>query len=170
MLPTQQAAELSHDLNNRLVSLLNFLESTAQSTVDFGKEQAPLIFNELIAYATVRECMHVAFALLLILISIPIQIQGYGFFSKYGDDTPRPNCLTVSKYGDDTPSQLPDGVTSAKVVGSIIRAVIASIICFFSSIIFLTEVGDTYKPIFAPRIYAIEWVGHQINPHLRDAP
>lgn len=121
-------------LNQSLIDAIELAKSTGTNAVDFVKEQAPDVVNQLIAWEIASNAIWVAVGLLGLAVSVWVFRKG------------------CKQWGDDDKIESSTGC----VVGGLFA--IAG-----SAILFCTHIEGLIKPIIAPKVWLIEYAANLLK-------
>lgn len=132
VLPT---VDLSAELQNRLLTVMDWIGESAKTGVDLASRELPLLLKEIAIYGAVSNW------LMVIVCSIPVVILTILVYN-------RKNKPWSNNYG---PS--PRSVFAALLF-------LVAIPCTLTA---FDHIDDAVKATFAPRVYVIEWSVEQIR-------
>lgn len=142
--------ELNEQLQQRLVSVIDYLGESTKKAADFTVEQAPLVAQEIVRWGIYSHLIIAGICLLIgLLLLIPSRIGFSKHKSRYAIRVENDRQGTHDSYNNDW--------------------LILAIIPLVASVAMLIPVSinlyHAVKPAIAPRVYLIEWATNQLRKH-----
>lgn len=127
---------MDNELKGRLIKWLDTVEGSIADAVDFGKEQAPQVIEELITYTIAIRSFYCIVSILLVFVPVVLVARAF----KGREDE------TVFEVCDDNFPLIMFGGMSAT----------------FGAIVFCANVTTLLKAWIAPRVFVLEYIAELV--------
>lgn len=133
---TSTTQPITDNINQTLNELLNFVKDGSQTAVAFGKEQIPLVVQEILVWGKVEAVLAIIGSIFLLSVGLAFIYWTYKKFEEWDDDH---NIMMI--FGP-----------------------LVSVLCsIFGSIFLIASIHALCYTIFAPRLYLIDKITEMIN-------